>query len=397
MAQIRKRGKTWQYQVEWKDPVTGERRTKSKGGFSSGKAADFAAQEVEKQLFEGNYAEEKNISFIDFANEWLDFYAKHVKPSSARAREKETKHFKKYFGLMKVKDITRKQYQSVLNDLHEKGYAHNTLDGIHSTGRMIFKRALEYGVIKSSPTEFAKIPKRIETVEEIENEQDDMKFLEKDELITFLKAAKNKGLDRDFEMFMTLAYSGLRVGELLALKWPDINFNNNSIRITKTYYNPNNNTKSFQLLTPKTKGSIRTLKMDPLVMMSLKKHRAHQNELKMMYRDIYTDFEFVFAKEINYPGYPDFIKTVENRMRRLLKISGIDKNVTPHSLRHTHTSLLIEAGVGESGGLGIKEIQQRLGHSDINTTMDIYAHITKNMEEKASQKFSELMRGVLED
>nr|WP_269746066.1 tyrosine-type recombinase/integrase [Jeotgalibacillus campisalis] len=64
--------------------------------------------------------------------------------------------------------------------------------------------------------------------------------------------------------------------------------------------------------------------------------------------------------------------------------------LTPHSLRHTQTSLLIEAGVE------VKEFQQRLGHGDINTTMNIYAHITKDIEEKASHKFSELMRGSLD-
>ncbi|MCF6411504.1 tyrosine-type recombinase/integrase [Alkalihalobacillus sp. EGI L200015] len=104
----------------------------------------------------------------------------------------------------------------------------------------------------------------------------------------------------------------------------------------------------------------------------------------------YNQLDFVFAKETNNPGYPEFLKTVNTRMQRLLKLSVINKKLTPHSLRHTHTSLLIEAGVG------IKEIQQRLGHGDINTTMNIYAHITENMEEKASQKFSELMRGSLD-
>ncbi|WP_412760986.1 tyrosine-type recombinase/integrase [Peribacillus frigoritolerans] len=63
--------------------------------------------------------------------------------------------------------------------------------------------------------------------------------------------------------------------------------------------------------------------------------------------------------------------------------------MTPHSFRHTHTSLLIEAGVG------IKEIQQRLGHTEINTTMNIYAHMTSNMEKKASQQFSKLMKDLL--
>ncbi|MEC0710264.1 tyrosine-type recombinase/integrase [Bacillus haynesii] len=72
----------------------------------------------------------------------------------------------------------------------------------------------------------------------------------------------------------------------------------------------------------------------------------------------------------------------------MLKKAGIEKNITPHSFLHTHTSLLLEAGVG------IKEIQQRLGHTDINTPMDIYAHMTANMEEKASQKFDKLMENL---
>lgn len=83
-------------------------------------------------------------------------------------------------------------------------------------------------------------------------------------------------------------------------------------------------------------------------------------------------------------------KVVETRLKRLLKKAGIERNITPHSFRHTHTSLLIEAGVV------IKEIQQRLGHSDINTTMNIYAHMTKNMVEKASQQFSKLMKDLLQ-
>lgn len=99
---------------------------------------------------------------------------------------------------MKLSDVTRKHYQAFLDDLHEKGYSPNTLDGIHTTGRMLFKKALEYKLIKTNPSEFAKIPKRIETVEELEQNDEVIKFLEKNELITFLKTAKEKGLDRDF-------------------------------------------------------------------------------------------------------------------------------------------------------------------------------------------------------
>ncbi|KHE67025.1 site-specific integrase, partial [Halobacillus sp. BBL2006] len=290
----------------------------------------------------------------------------------------------------KIKDITRKQYQAMLASLHKAGYAFNTLDGIHATGRMVFRKAVEFNIIKDSPCDFAKIPRKVETVEEVESSKGEIKFMEKEELIRFLNAAKESGIDKDYPMFLTLAYSGLRVGELIALKWSDIDMYKKTLRVTKTYYNPNNRTKEYQLLTPKTKGSIRTLKMDAGVIEVLKRHKEHQGDLIDKMKNEYTQLDFVFAKEVQNLGYPEFLKTVNTHMRRLLKISGIHKELTPHSLRHTHTSLLIEAGVG------VKEIQQRLGHGDINTTMNIYAHITENMEEKASQKFSELMRGSLD-
>ncbi|WP_373370238.1 tyrosine-type recombinase/integrase [Bacillus pumilus] len=75
---------------------------------------------------------------------------------------------------------------------------------------------------------------------------------------------------------------------------------------------------------------------------------------------MYIDSYFIFARN---DGHPQLRKVVETRLKRLLKIAGIENNITPHSFRLTHTSLLIEAGVG------LKEIQQRLGHTDINTTM----------------------------
>ncbi|MGM0924559.1 MAG: tyrosine-type recombinase/integrase [Bacillota bacterium] len=117
-----------------------------------------------------------------------------------------------------------------------------------------------------------------------------------------------------------------------------------------------------------------------------KAHRREQTELKMKYRLVYNDQNFIFAENT---GRPMVMKQVALRLQRLMKHMNIEKHITPHSFRHTHTSLLIEAGAG------INEIQERLGHSDINTTMNIYAHMTKNIEEKTSHKFSELTKGLL--
>ncbi|MBT2650027.1 tyrosine-type recombinase/integrase [Bacillus sp. ISL-34] len=117
-----------------------------------------------------------------------------------------------------------------------------------------------------------------------------------------------------------------------------------------------------------------------------KAHKREQMELKMKQRLVYEDQDFIFAENI---GHPRVMKQVVLRLQRLMKHLEVDKHITPHSFRHTHTSLLIEAGAG------VKDIQERLGHSDINTTMNIYAHMTKNIEEKTSHKFSELTKGLL--
>ncbi|MNW66593.1 site-specific tyrosine recombinase XerC [compost metagenome] len=90
----------------------------------------------------------------------------------------------------------------------------------------------------------------------------------------------------------------------------------------------------------------------------------------------------------SYYGYPELIKQVENRTKRLLKITELSEDITPHSFRHTHTSLLAEAGVG------LQEIMDRLGHKDDATTKYVYLHVTKPKKKEASQKFSELMRSL---
>ena len=96
----------------------------------------------------------------------------------------------------------------------------------------------------------------------------------------------------------------------------------------------------------------------------------------------------MFAKTEDKSGYPHYIKFVENRMTRLMKLSGLNIDLTPHSLRHTHTSLLAEAGVG------LEEIMERLGHSDDEITRKVYLHVTRTKKKEAAQKFSELMSNL---
>lgn len=139
------------------------------------------------------------------------------------------------------------------------------------------------------------------------------------------------------------------------------------------------------MLTPKTESSVRTITIDPLLIELLIMHKNEQDLIARNNSPFYVNNDFIFTTN---EGYPKTIKSIATRLDRILKKTSIEKNITPHSFRHTHTSLLIEANVH------IKEIQERLGHSDINTTMDIYAHMTKNVKKEASTKFSNLMKDL---
>ena len=385
-------GAKWYYRYSITDPVTGKRKQKEVGGFILKSEAVAASVQIQADLQTGTFVEEQNITFEKFAEEWKEYYAStgKVKISTVDVRQKEMKRIKSYMGGIKIKNITRKQYQDMLNDLKAKGLADNTIAGIHTTGRMIFKRAIELAIIKNNPTTHATLPKTQPTVEELEAKNELPKYLEKEELAFFLKTARCYGLDRDYAIFLTFAYTGLRLGELCALKWSDIDFIEQTISVTKTYYNPTNKINAFKLLTPKTKSSRRVIDVDQLVLDELKNLRHEQNKLKILHANTYYEKEqgFVFAQQKVNIGYPPHEKLISYRMKRLLKIAKLNFNLTPHSLRHTHTSLMAEAEVS------LEQIMSRLGHSNDNVTRNIYLHITKPRKKEASQKFAELMKSL---
>ena len=385
-------GALWSYTVDvGRDPVTNKRKQKTASGFRTKAEAEEAANQLIYELNSGTYIEESDITFNKFVERWFPVYEQthNVKPSTVRTRQCEARRLMSHLKNHKMKEITRSMYQQALINLKDSGLTDNTLSNTHACGRMIFQSAMEQELIKADPTQYAKLPKTRKTVEELEQERPLPKFLEKEELNQFLNATKEYGLLLDYEIFLTLAYTGMRVGELLALKWKDLDVSQQTISITKTYFSPKNNTVEYKLLTPKTNKSWRTVDLDPIVIKALLDHKAVQNRIKMQHMDVYHDKDFIFAKieKLHY-GYPLSIMQVENRMRRALRIAGLNTKLTPHSLRHTHTSLLAAAGVG------LEEIMERLGHADDAITRHIYLHITKDKKKEAVQKFSSFMNSL---
>lgn len=384
MANYEKRGNKWRYRISLgKNSNTGKYEYISKSGFARKSDAKNHAEMVERQIRNGEYIAPSTHTFNYVADEWINHYSRNAKVSSVRAREKAIYHAKQQFGNRSIQTITKRDYQAFVDDISTR-FSKNYIDSIVSSTNLIFKYALDMKIIAKSPIEGIKRTKFKPTVEDLEQNSLQQKFLEKDELFEFLSVAKNhhKPLN-SFELFTFLAYSGMRAGEVLALKWSDIDYEECTVSITKTYYNPNNNKKNYQILTPKTESSIGKISIDPNVIKLLQDYKVNvQDKWK---NELYVDNDFIFTDN---NGYPLVIKKLSQWIQAIMPQTDIDKNITTHSFRYTHCSLLIEAGVH------IKEIQERLRHKDIQTTMNIYASITKSYKKDASQRFSNLMENV---
>jgi len=387
MAYFYKKNNNWSYRMDAGiDPVSGKRHQISKHGFKTKKEAIAAANEVSASLANAAYVPDNNITFYTFSKEWKQLYSASVKISTLRVREHELGILNKHFKMLPIQSITRRQYQKMLIDL-KKDYADNTISGVHGTARMIFKKAREFNLIKTDPTEFSRPPRKQISIENVLSAVP--KYLEKNDLRSFLAAAHENGLIGDYAAFMLLAYTGIRIGELAALTWQDIDFDEHTISITKTCYNPTNRSLEYILLPPKTTKSIRTIDTDPIVFAALDQYRSEQNIEKMRYRkDWHKDHDFVFCS-VRYPGYPTEQKAVQLRITRLQKkLPEIAFKITPHVFRHTHTSLLAEADVP------LHEIMDRLGHQDDETTRKVYLHVTKDKKKDASLKFAKLLQNI---
>lgn len=331
------------------------------------------------------------ITFYEFSYKWLKLYEEErgVKPGTIRIRQNEMNNLNKYLKDLKMIDVTWEIYQNVLDKLYTH-FSQNTLDGIHRTGRMIFKKAMQHDIIRKDPTEYAYLPKKNSSIEELENERILPKYMEKEDLAQFLDIVMDHGFTMDFAVFLTLSYTGLRVGELCTLKESDLLTSNEKLlSIAKTYYNPKNNIKNFQLVTPKTKSSRRLIDIDPVVYDVLHELIHENKQMQQEVGEEYYDKRFIFVNRSKYPGYPLYPKIIQQRMTRLLKIAGMDTSLTPHSFRHTHASLLAEAGVS------LERIMERLGHTDDKTTKSVYLHTTDAIRRRDSEKFGNLMRNVI--
>lgn len=320
---------------------------------------------------------------------WLfDFRINDLKPSTF---ERYDGIYRNYIlgselGKMKLTDIRAHHIQQFFNNLLENGRVDKktnkkiniTVDNVKTIKRYLstcMNEATKQSLIIKNYTPNTKLPKIIK--------EDKITVLSSKEQASFLKAIdKNK--------YKTLFYlaiaTGLRQGELLALKWSDIDFINNTVSVTKsikkvTFIDKEGNRKGQVIeQTPKTESSNRIVPIPDNVMKILKSHQVKQKENIMKCRDIYNDMDYIFCNNL---GDPIDSKTSTRNFQSVLKLLEIEK-MPFHSLRHTYATRLFEAGVP------IKTVQSLLGHSKMETTMNIYTHVMPEEKNKAANKINDL-------
>lgn len=357
------------------DPLTGKERRTTRRGFKTMKEAKQAERnlllDVEENGLPSNQSDWfQDPTFEELASLWLENYKTTVKPSTfENVRSKVEKMTEEHFKELKLKKITVAYCQKVVIKLSESYVLYNHYLSVINR---IFKYAVLMDILNTNPFDKVIKPKSRQT-------QRKGNFLTKEELKEFLKLAQTATLSYFFPLVHLMAYTGLRQGEALALKWSDIDFENKKITVNKTAVW----IKGKQTLqTPKTKNSKRVISIDPNTLSILKSWKKDQ--IKIYFKNgkhFDGDENFIFTNQRS-----DWVQ-IHNFIPYFKRfITGHDlKLITPHGLRHTHASLLFSAGVEP------KNISDRLGHSTVQITLDLYTHITEEQRTDTVDKLLEYM------
>lgn len=309
-------------------------------------------------LNSGILPEESNIRFADFAAQWLTDYAKvSVKASTFRSYSDMFRlHLIPALGDLRLKRVTGAHIQSFIADKVSQGQlSPKTVGNMLVPLKEMFKHAIHWGYLRHDPTFAVKRPR-------VEHEE--MDFLSPEEIRLFLEQVRAPF----YTLFLTAVLTGMRRGELLAIKWGDIDWRSSQISVRRALYNG-----SF--VTPKSRNAIRRIILSPTLNNQLERHKRQTPK---------SELDLVFCTDSGTPLDPDNL--VKREFHPALERAGI-RRIRFHDLRHTFASLLI------ANGENIKFVQFQLGHASATTTLDRYGHIFPGTQKEAAEKLDSAVFG----
>ncbi len=363
---VRKRGEKWSYYFSYKQD--GKYKKKEKGGFRTKKEAETALRDVlqlyEKQSFIHNHQSytveefyfywKENVGSNQLRHNTLQLYQQYF-----------DKHIKNELGSVPIEKINPTALQKYFSN-KQKVLGKSALRTLRNVLSALFKLAQKQNIIAFNPL------KQIEV--SFQRAENKVTALDRDVMLAFMEYIK----DTDYYLpFFIATQTGLRRGEVLGLTWDNIDFENNRLTVDKALVKLKKS--DLKLTETKTSSSNRTILMTKTLADKLKEAKSLKEEKRKHYGSYYYEgADFVCTREDGNPIRPD---SLSNQILRLSESFGT--TVTFHSTRHTHATNLLESDIN------IKVVQNRLGHSNIATTLDIYSHVTERMEEESIAKYEE--------
>lgn len=341
----RQKDKGWQYIISYK--VNGKWKQKSKQGFKTKKEAKPAAEKALLELKNNQdlNQEFKNITFEEFKNMYIEHIQLHMQENTIRLYNMALNYFKPIYN-MEMDKINTIQLQRCIDDMIRTGLSYGTIRTYKNRITAIFNSAKDnYNIISKSPADKLEI--------KASKEPSKKKALTENELKDLIHRSKNM----KYKVIFSLAgMCGLRIGEILGLKWNKIDFENNTITIDTQWKNLNENTVGFGEL--KSANSYRTIPLPPYVKKILLEWKNY-NPIDISNRVIV------------YKCISGLTALLRNYTKKL----GYDLSI--HEFRHTYATTLISRGVD------FKTVAKLMGH-DVEQTMKTYSHVTDDMLNNAT-------------
>ena len=386
------KGTRYVYRERFKDEQTGESiilsvTLNSNSRHTQKVAADMLREKFQKSQDRGKQMKARRLQSLTLETvfqEWEQIAGVSIKPQTQQLHQAYIARILKGLppGIL-LKDFTPSLAKKVIADCYKCGCCFEYSKALLGVIKCAMRHAKEAGYIQDV-TDYTgiKLKRRPATPEELERKNN--KFLDHDELRSCLDQLKKLNYRVALAMEF-ISRTGLRCGELLALRWCDVDLEKKELSVTGTILATVKNGEDVQRGTPKNKFSYRTISLDNRAVEILDEFR--KMNLKMEKWGVtntgrschYRDRGYVFT---NDSGYPICSRTIS---RYLKQVSIPGKHITSHIFRHTHISLLLEQK------LPLKAVMQRVGHHDPKTTLEVYAHVTQSMKEQVRDCLNKLV------
>lgn len=347
-------------------------------------------RDVKYEIDHGIYAKPERITVDSWYKTWVKVYRENiVRETTLIGNKKCYQHIKAEIGNMKIQSVRPEHIQGVLNKMKQQGYSRGYIKRTRMTMNMIFRQAYMNGIIVTNPVSKSILPQ----MEEKENPH--RRALTEQEQRLFLECAEKR---KPFyaNIFFVGFSTGMRIGEINALEWKDVDFKKLEIHVTGTMIKVPG--KEYRKGTVKTESSRRTIPLLPEIAKRLRKHKVEQAKLRMMMGDKWEPvkglenlvFTTMFGKPLMTLSVGRYIDSTVNAINRAEEKRAVAEHrkpvfmetFCPHSMRHTFATRALEKGIPP------KVVQSYLGHSTIDITMNIYTHVTAELEKEEIKKLA---------